>query len=101
MNVSGHFGSGVSDLNLDMLGAKVGVVGGKAHFPRLFSGANPDGASAANEREWIVSDKFGWAGEFESDGVVGEGADGVEFVGNAEDDAGSVGAICNECRVIG
>ena len=98
---SGPFSRGGGDLQLDVLGAEDGVMGGEAHLAWLFRSANPDGAGAANERKGIVADEFGRAGEFEADGVVGERADGVEFVRDAQHDAGGVRSICDERSVVG
>ena len=74
---------------------------GQACGAGLFLCANPDGAGAADEREGIVADELGRAFELEGDGIVGEGADGAELVGDAEDDAGGVGAVGDERRVVG
>ena len=67
----------------------------------MLAGANPDGACTANQRERIVADKLGGAGEFEADGVGGEGTDGVEFVGDAQDNASGICSIGNQGCVIG
>src|ERR1035437_872330 len=98
---SGCFGWGRRDLELDVLDAEVGVVRGEAHLAGFLGGANPDGAGAADEREGIVANQLGRAGEFEPDRVAGEGADGVELVCDAKHDAGGVGSIGNERCVIG
>lgn len=73
---------------------------GEADLAGLLGGANPNRALTADEREGIVADERGRAAEFETDGVCGEGADGVELVGNTEDDAGRVGPIGNELNVV-
>src|ERR1035441_5141426 len=85
---SGGFGWGGLDVEVDVLDAEDGVMGRETHLAGLLTGANPDGACAADQREGIIADEMGGAGELEADGVVGEGADGVEFVCDAQDDAG-------------
>ena len=74
---------------------------GEIHLAGLLAGANPEGACTSDQRKGIVADELGGAGEFEADGVGGEGADGVEFVGDAQDDAGGVGTVRDEHGVIG
>jgi hypothetical protein len=92
---SGCFRRGWGNLELDVLRAEIGMVCGEAHFAGYFAGANPNGAGASDEREGIVADELSRAGELEVDGIVGEGTDGVEFVGNAQDNASGVGSVGN------
>ena len=66
---------------------------GESQSARLFSGAKPDGAGAADERERVVTDELAWTFQRKGDGVVGVGADGAEFIGNAKHDTGGVGSV--------
>ena len=84
-----------------MLLPQLRVRGGEAHGAGLFFGADPDSAGATDQGEGIVADNFGGAIEFQFDGIVGEGADGAEFVGDAQDDASGIGAIGVEFSVVG
>ncbi len=97
----GDFRGSGGEFELELLGAEIGVSGGKFYGAGLFFGANPDGAGAADQGEGIVADDFGGAIEGEFDGVVGEGADGAELVGDAEDDTSGVGAVGVELGVVG
>ena len=94
------WGSG-GDFELELLGAEIGVGGGESYGAGFLFGADPDGAGAADQGEGIVADDFGGAIEGELDGVVGKGVDGAEFVGDAQDDAGGVGAVGVELGVVG
>jgi len=100
-SASGGFGRSGLDIEVDVTGAEDGVMGGEAHLAGLLSGANPDGACASDERERIVADEMGGSGEFEADGIVGEGANGVEFVGDAQDNACGIGSVGDQRGVIG
>ena len=54
---SGHFKRGWGYLQLDVLGAEIGMVSGEAHLAGLFCRAKPDSACAADQRKRIVADE--------------------------------------------
>ncbi len=90
-----------NEFNFNCLRAKHRVLGAKARGSGLFLGANPDCASAADERKGIISDDFGRPVECELNGVVCKWADGAVLVGNTKDDARGVGAVRKEPGIVG
>src|SRR5258705_8161029 len=84
----GDFRGSGGEFELELLGAEIGVRGGKFYGAGLFFGAGPDGAGAADYGEGIVADDFGGGIEGGIDGGGGEGGGGAEFGGDAQDDAG-------------
>ena len=73
----------------------------EAHLARLLARTDPDGACAAYQREWVVADQRCRTREFETDGIAGEGANGVELVCNSENDPGRISSVGNQGCVIG
>src|SRR5258705_2808007 len=55
----GDFRGSGGEFELELLGAEIGVSGGKFYGAGLFFGANPDGAGAADQGEGVVADDFG------------------------------------------
>ena len=78
---------------MHLLLAQLRVPGRQHHPPRLFFGANPDGARAANQGEGIVPDDFRRAVEFQVNRVIREWPNGAELVGYAQNNAGGVSPI--------
>ena len=75
------------------------MFGRQANIACRFACSNPDCTGATDECKRIVADDLGGAFESKRDRVVGVGPNGAEFVGDAEDDTGGVGTICDEGKV--
>src|SRR5580692_5446398 len=73
----------------------------QTHCAGLLRGSDPDCACAADECEGIVADQFGRAGQFEANWIGGKGADGIELISDAKDDARGVGSVGGERCVVG
>jgi len=70
------------------------------HLARLLGCTYPNSTCAAHQCKRVVPDQFGRARQFESDGICGKWANGVEFIGNTKNDTGSVSSIRNEGYVV-
>src|SRR5205085_9327724 len=89
------------ELNFYLLSPESRVSGLEHNFACLFLCANPNRSGSPNQRERIVANDLGWAFQFEFDGVVGEWTDGTELVGDAQHNAGGVGAVGDKLRIVG
>src|ERR1017187_866947 len=98
---SGCFRRNRGDLKLHGLYSECGVMRSEPDLTRLLGSAYPYGARTPNEREGIIADERGRPRQFESNGIFGKRPDGVEFVGDAENDARGVGSVGNQRRVVG
>src|SRR5882762_961012 len=97
----GNFRPSGCDFDMQLLFAEFGMCGCQRHGSRLFLGADPDGASAADQGKRIVPNDFAWAIQVEPDGVVGKRADPVELIGDTQHDPRRICAVGNELGVIG
>lgn len=67
----------------------------------LLLGTNPHSAGASDQRERIVANDFGRSFDLEPDGIIGEGANGAEFVSHADNNSGRISAVSDQLRIIG
>src|SRR5262245_712184 len=77
------------------------MYGSQSNFSRLLFGTHPDCASASDQGKRIVANNFRRPFDAELDCIVSKRTYCVEFIGDAQNYASSIGAIGDQSCVIG